>query len=271
MSVHPAEGPLTMWPFRLTHQETECAAAQIAGDGVVRLTSADAIMVGQLHRSTISTSFLSTLGERFGRYLYKGILSSPDAFGFAAKGPDGRILGYVACAQSTSRVYVQGILRDGVMMAMSLLPHIWRGSVLRRLWETLRYPSEIPSELPQAEILSIGVSPEAHGRGIGTRLMTAALGEFRRRGTLQVRVAVWTGNTTAIKFYERCGFELTLQRTHHGRPMNVYTIDLGQPRIGGLDAPWAEDRGDAGSKRDSGVHDSVAAQSELSAEYGKTA
>jgi ribosomal protein S18 acetylase RimI-like enzyme len=99
-------------------------------------------------------------------------------------------------------------------MALWLLPHAWRVSVLRRLWETLRYPVDVPKNLPQAEILSIAVSPEAHGRGIGAMLMQAAFDEFRRRGILHLKVSVWVGNATAIKFYLRCGFELAATRLH---------------------------------------------------------
>lgn len=40
------------------------------------------------------------------------------------------------------------------------------------------------------------------------------------------KVVVGAGNGAAIKFYERCGFSLALTRLHHGRPMNVYTLDL---------------------------------------------
>lgn len=56
--------------------------------------------------------------------------------------------------------------------------------------------------------------------------MAVALAEFHCRGICLVKVAVGAGNTSTIKFYQRCGFELTLTRPHHGRAMNIYTIDL---------------------------------------------
>jgi RimJ/RimL family protein N-acetyltransferase len=45
-------------------------------------------------------------------------------------------------------------------------------------------------------------------------------------GRLQVKVAVWAGNEPANAFYRKCGFELAVQREHHGLPMNVYVIDI---------------------------------------------
>jgi ribosomal protein S18 acetylase RimI-like enzyme len=223
--ANPSEGTIAMWSCPSINKGSQHAAARFPHEGLVRLTRADAAAVGELHRSAIATSFLSSLGRGSSKHLYKAVLSSPSAFGFAWRGPDGRLLGYIACAQSTSEVYRQSLLRHGAMMVFWLLPRIWHISVLRRLWE-IRYPAEIPRELPQAEILSIAVSPEAHGRGIGTRLMGAVLGALQHQGIFDVKVSVWAGNTSAIKFYERCGFELALTRLHHGRPMNIYTIDL---------------------------------------------
>lgn len=190
------------------------------------LTPADAAAVAELHRKAISTSFLANLGRGFAKHLYKGLLSSASAFGFACTGTEGRMLGYVACAESTSAVYRQALLRQGAMMAFWLLPYLWRSSVLKHLWETLVYPAALPGDLPNAEVLSIAVAAEAHGRGIGTSLMAAAFAEFRQRGIHHVKVAVGAENSSAIAFYQRCGFRLAMTRTHHGKPMNIYTIRL---------------------------------------------
>ncbi len=210
----------------LTNRGPQQDAVLPSALSIDRLTPADAAAVGELHRSAIATSFLASLGRGFSKYLYRGVLSSLSAFGFACRGEDGRVLGYIVCAESTSRVYKESLLRYGLLMAIWLLPRVWRISVIQRLWETLRYPFELGGDLPEAEVLSIAVSPEVHGRGIGTKLMQTALAELRRRGTTRVRVAVWAGNTAAIKFYERCGFELALTRMHHTRPMNIYTMRL---------------------------------------------
>jgi len=210
----------------LTDQGRQPDAAGPSSPYISRLTPADAAAVGDLHRSAIATSFLASLGRGFSKHLYRGVLSSPSAFGFACRAADGRVLGYIACTDSTSAVYKESLFRYGLMLAVWLLPRIWRISVIRRLWETLRYPFDVGEDLPKAEVLSIAVSPEVHGRGIGTQLMQAALAEFRRRGTTQVKVAVWAGNTAAIKFYERSGFKLAITRVHHQKPMNIYTMRL---------------------------------------------
>ncbi len=192
---------------------------------VVHLNQRHAVMAAELHRAGIDTGFLSSLGNTFLRQLYRAIPSCPAGFGFAWEEPDGAVLGFIACAESTGRVYKQALLRRGILMALPLARFLVRPAVIRRMIATLRYPSQVGDELPAAEVLSIAVSPQARGKGVGKALMKAAMDEFHRRGIEMVKVAVWAGNETANHFYERCGFTLAMQREHHGLPMNIYTVD----------------------------------------------
>jgi ribosomal protein S18 acetylase RimI-like enzyme len=191
---------------------------------VVALTKRHASMAAELHRQGIGTGFLSSLGGAFLRQLYRAIPSCPAGFGYAWEESDGHISGFIACSENTGRVYKQALLCRGILMALPLARFLLRPSVIRRIIATLRYPSQVGNDLPAAEVLSIAVSQDARGKGVGKALMTAALREFHRRGISQVKVAVWAGNETANRFYERCGFTLALRREHHGLPMNVYTI-----------------------------------------------
>jgi ribosomal protein S18 acetylase RimI-like enzyme len=197
---------------------------------IVPLSRQHASIVAELHRQGIGTGFLSSLGGMFMRQLYRAIPSCPAGFGYAWEESDGSVLGFIACAESTGKLYKQALLRRGILMALPLTRFLIRPSVIRRMIATLRYPSQTGEELPAAEVLSIAVSQQARGKGVGKALMTAALEEFRRRGISKVKVAVWAGNETANRFYERCEFAIALQREHHGLPMNVYVIDLGKSR-----------------------------------------
>jgi ribosomal protein S18 acetylase RimI-like enzyme len=185
--------------------------------------------VAALHHHGIPTGFLSSLGARFLRQMYAAVPSAPTGFGYVQERADGQVLGFVACAVSTGRFYKQALLRRGVLMAGAMFPRCLRPSVMKRLWETLRYPAEVGHDgldLPAAEILSIVVDEGVRGMGIGTALIGAALDEFRRRGISRAKVAVGAGNEPANCFYRRCGFRLALTREHHGLPMNVYVHDL---------------------------------------------
>lgn len=182
--------------------------------------------VAALHHRGIPTGFLSSLGERFLRQMYAAVPSAPAGFGYVWEKADGQVGGFVACAASTGRFYKQALLRRGVLMALAMFPRCLRPSVMKRLWETLRYPAEVGDDLPVAEILSIVVAAGVRRWGIGTDLIDAALDEFRRRGISRAKVAVGARNEPANCFYRRCGFRLALTREHHGLPMNVYVYDL---------------------------------------------
>ena len=193
---------------------------------ITPLTRSNAAEVANLHRTGISAGFLSSLGPMFLRQLYKAIPSCPTGFGFICQGDDGSVSGFVACAQSTGKLYKQALARRGVFMAIPLMRFLLRPSVIRRMWQTLRYPSDVGDELPSAEILSIVVAEQARDKGVGAELIAAALDEFKRRGIPKIKVAVWDQNLPANKLYQRCGFNLAVTREHHGLAMNVYVVDL---------------------------------------------
>jgi ribosomal protein S18 acetylase RimI-like enzyme len=182
--------------------------------------------VAELHRIGIDTGFLSSLGPMFLRQLYEAVPSCPSGFGYVWQEPDGRVLGFIACAESTGKLYKQSLLRRGVLIALPLLRFLVRPSVIRRMYHTWRYPSQVGDDLPVAEVLSIVVSSDASGKGVGKALMKAAFEEFRRRGIAGAKVAVGANNEVANGFYRSCGFELAVTREHHGLPMNVYVSDL---------------------------------------------
>ncbi len=78
------------------------------------------------------------------------------------------------------------------------------------------WPMEITHCLiPQAPVIieSVGVIPEARGRGLGRRLLQEAFAEARRRGHATIGIMVIHGNEPARNLYESAGFEPYL--TYH--------------------------------------------------------
>jgi ribosomal-protein-alanine N-acetyltransferase len=57
-----------------------------------------------------------------------------------------------------------------------------------------------------AEIVSIAVHPSARHRGIGRRLLTAAVRRMLRRNAQSIRLMVNINNTSAAAFYRQQGF-----------------------------------------------------------------
>lgn len=197
-------------------------------ESVIPLEKRHAAAAADLHVRGISTGFLSSLGRAFLKQTYKALPRCPAGFGYVWE-ESGRVLGFIACAESTARLYKQSLLRRGLLMAIPLLRFVCRPSVIKRLWQTLRYPADVGTDVPTAELLSIAVDESARGRGVGQALVAAAVEEFRRRGIDRFKVAVWAGNDTANAFYQRYGFTLALQREHHGLAMNVHVLQTASP------------------------------------------
>lgn len=64
----------------------------------------------------------------------------------------------------------------------------------------------------RARLYSIAVSSEATGRGVGSRLLTAAEDAARRRGACRLHMEVRADNAKAIGLYERAGYRPVGQR-----------------------------------------------------------
>lgn len=54
--------------------------------------------------------------------------------------------------------------------------------------------------------LGMGVHVDYRGRGIGTRLMEAAIDKARQKGLIRVDLGVYASNPTAIALYKKFGF-----------------------------------------------------------------
>ncbi len=72
----------------------------------------------------------------------------------------------------------------------------------------------------QGEIANIAVAPWARGRGVGARLLDAALDEGAQRGTEEVFLEVRDSNTAARSLYASRGFTAVgRRRNYYRRPV----------------------------------------------------
>lgn len=70
----------------------------------------------------------------------------------------------------------------------------------------LALPTPLASNAHVRQIQGLAVAGEARGRGVGRRLIRAALDEARRRGARRVTLRVLGHNTPARRLYEAEGF-----------------------------------------------------------------
>lgn len=172
-------------------------------DGMVLRTGTDgdAASAAALHAEQISEGFLTFLGPRFLRRLYRRVLRVPGSFLLVVEA-QGRTLGFLAGSTDVAALYRAFMLRDGVPAAFACGGRIIRS--WSRVLETLRHGSGGGGA--GAELLAVAVDPAVRGRGAGMRLVEGFLTEIGRRGRDVAHVVVSADNDTAVALYRRAGF-----------------------------------------------------------------
>jgi ribosomal protein S18 acetylase RimI-like enzyme len=174
----------------------------------------DVDAVAWLHASRIAEGFLVTLGPAFLRRLYRRVVLSPRSFVLVVA-DDTRVCGFIAVAESTGALYREFLRHDGLAAIGAATRGIVRAP--RAVWETLRYGLRGGEGSAGAEILATGVAEDCGRRGIGSRLVRAAVEELQRRGVGSARVVTAVGNVAAVRAYEHGGFRRSgLDEVHRG-------------------------------------------------------
>lgn len=157
-----------------------------------------------LHQQTLRSGFLSQLPVKFLTSLYQNIFASPHSFGFLAKDRN-EAVGFIAGVTDISKFYRWFLCRKGLPAVFILLTVCFKKNFFRMILETLFYPFRPPASLPEAELLSIGVSFDQQGQGVGELLLEELKKEFARREILEFKVIVSKQLKAAHQFYEKKG------------------------------------------------------------------
>ena len=164
-------------------------------------TEADAAAAAALHAGQISEGFLTILGPKFLRRLYRRIAKAPQSFVLVVE-EGSNTVGVLAGSTDVGALYRAFIWRDGAAAALAggaRLVGSWR-----RVLETLRHASGGVGE--GAELLAVAVDPVVRRRGVGTLLVEGFLTEIGRRKQDAAYVVVAASNDAAIAVYHRAGF-----------------------------------------------------------------
>jgi ribosomal protein S18 acetylase RimI-like enzyme len=191
----------------------------------------DADTAARLHADRITEGFLSLLGARFLRRLYRRVSLVPDSFLLVAE-CDGLTVGFLAGSNDVPGLYRSFLWRDGAIAALLAAGPLVMG--WRRVLETLHHGSAAPDEGGRgAELLSVAVDRAWSGRGAGQALVASFLGEVRSRGGTAAHVVVGAENGRAVALYERAGFAVSRHfELHPGTESLVMLWDGGRPDPG---------------------------------------
>jgi ribosomal protein S18 acetylase RimI-like enzyme len=212
--------------------------------------------VARLHMKGIPGGFLSSLGEGFLAKLYRAIAADPGSVVLTVEresattrpSPDlSQALGFLAGTRDTAAMYRRVLRKHWLSFSLLLLPRVFSPRTIGYARETLRYgkpnrtqhtrtlndePRTTNDErrTPNSELLSIAVTPEARGQGLGRELVNAfekwlvtRAQEPRQIAAEHYTVVTAAADPVSNAFYRSCGFELVREFAHHGNTMNEYS------------------------------------------------
>lgn len=182
----------------------------------------------EIHMHTFTGFFLTFLGRGFLKTLYKGFMDHSQSGVIVATEND-KLIGFCAYSEDLSGFYKFLIKRKLPQFAWYAAGAFFRKpKVLFRLLRAFTYSGESKREEAYMELSSIGVSPEAKNKGVGSALIKklcditdAAKFEYIKLETDR------DNNEGANHFYQKNGFVLDHSyETPEGRGMNEYRYYL---------------------------------------------
>ena len=181
-----------------------------------------------IHRREISQGFLSSLGGRALEFIFSLAADGKHGVLMVAKDGDGKTIGFLLGATSTGKFYKEFMLKKALVAGFVLLPKLLSFARLRKVLETLLYPSKSElQDLPRAELLDIAVTAEAQGTGVAAALFKALAADLRARGIVEFRITTGESLTRAQRFYEKLGAErVATIEVHQGQNTVVYVYHI---------------------------------------------
>lgn len=199
---------------------------------IVEMTKAHLPAVVKMHRDNTKTGLTAWLGQTFCEHLYWGIRSTPYSFLLVYEDEQHQPLGFICCATNISKMYRRIIVQHFFPMTLSAIGKFLRPSVFKKALTAVKRPKTFKAgnyskwELPDAELIAMGVRPDCQGKGIGTKLIQAAFDRFRNLEHDKVRAWTREDNDQATAFYQKHGFKLLGMRQYDTGKVCVLVADL---------------------------------------------
>lgn len=182
-----------------------------------------------IHIRTFTGFFLTFLGRGFLRQLYKGFITHNESDIIGAFEGD-KLIGFAAYSKNISGFYKYLIKRSLFPFAWySFLAFFKKPGIMFRLLRAFTYSKESKREELYIELSSIGVLPEAKGKGVGSALISELKKEFKACEYQYIKLETDKLNNDSVNaFYLKNGFVLDHSYvTPEGREMNEYRYYFG--------------------------------------------
>jgi ribosomal protein S18 acetylase RimI-like enzyme len=196
---------------------------------IVEMADRHVAEVVAVHLQSFRGFFLSSLGPRLLRLLYREILKDQRQVAIVAESPFGPVAGFAVGVTDQTGFYSRLARRRWPAFAAACIGRAARSpSIIPRLLRAFNRPSSSKVAAAPALLLSIAVRTDHRRCGVGSLLLDGFLSRMRRRRAAAVcLVTDAEANDAANALYQRKGFHIArVYETREGRRMNEYVIDL---------------------------------------------
>jgi len=184
------------------------------------------VRVSEIDVKARAGDFLPSLGERFLRTLYAGLIGSRRGLGYVYLQGE-QVVGFIIGSFDTKGLFREVLWKRGTILGLHLLVKIFKKpSFIKNTIQTFRYPRKESHTPQKAELIVIGVDERFRGRGIGEKLIRALNQAFLVEGISSYKVTVNKKNESANKFYQRLNFKYQYTFSMYGREWNLYTCQI---------------------------------------------
>lgn len=185
-----------------------------------------------IHLATFKGFFLTFMGRGFLKQMYMAYTKHKQSNIFVALQED-QVVGFLAYSENMSGLYKHMIKRRLIPFAWYSLGAFFRKpKVFMRLIRAFLKPGESKREEKYIELASIGVSPDAKAKGVGSQLINALKNEvdFNEFEYITLETDA-INNEIANNFYLKNEFAVEREfETHEGRKMFEYRF-RGEPQV----------------------------------------
>lgn len=183
--------------------------------------------VADIHEKAFRGFFLTLLGKPFLRIFYGALLQDKSTI-FYSWNKEGEILGFLFASTSPKglykKIFLKHIFRFSIQLFFVFSKRI---SLLGRLIKSYSAGKLINPRVGYAALLSIAVSPDYSGRGIGKLLLIKLEKDLIKHGINGYYLTTDANNNYATnQFYLNFGFKLNGSYSQGKRLMNIYVKDL---------------------------------------------
>lgn len=192
----------------------------------------DSGQIASIHLSTLTNSFLASLGLKFLINLYQFLIFKEKVWVYEE---DQNIKGFISYSRNSAGMMKRFLINCPKCLLLLAIKIFTHPNILIKLFETFQSPynskkitdSQNSFSLPKGELLSIAITPNCQASGIGSRLLLSLEDYLKQNSITKYKVIAGNKLIGANKFYQKNGFELTAQITIHGNDIsNVYLKNI---------------------------------------------